>query len=256
MIIVRQKKNMSDFKFNCPHCNQSLEASDDMSGLLVECPSCAKTIEVPFERQVQQQTIRKENSQHTKSCPCCGEQNSDLDTYCQKCGADLADTQEHQSSTRPCPYCGESILYSAQKCKHCGEFLNKSAMSRSTPKSGSQGKIAVTIVLVVAIIIVLGNFHLVKGASIIGFRLVSRLSFGFSEMVVDVDKITSMPLIAAQSRYPLGVKACQRAGFIETDEQFKKRSRKEFDDDFQKEYKKQMENVERETKRLIDSLNQ
>jgi uncharacterized RDD family membrane protein YckC len=39
---------MSDFEFNCPHCTQSLEAPDDMSGQLIDCPKCKAPIEVPF----------------------------------------------------------------------------------------------------------------------------------------------------------------------------------------------------------------
>jgi len=31
---------MSDFKFNCSHCNQSLEAPDEMLGTVINCPAC------------------------------------------------------------------------------------------------------------------------------------------------------------------------------------------------------------------------
>ena len=41
---------MSDVKFNCPHCSQSLEAPEEMLGQLIDCPSCQKPIEVPFPR--------------------------------------------------------------------------------------------------------------------------------------------------------------------------------------------------------------
>lgn len=37
---------MSDIKFNCPSCGQSLEAPPGMAGQLIDCPSCKKTIEV------------------------------------------------------------------------------------------------------------------------------------------------------------------------------------------------------------------
>ena len=37
---------MSDYKFNCPHCRQSLEAPADMVGQLIDCPACNRTIEV------------------------------------------------------------------------------------------------------------------------------------------------------------------------------------------------------------------
>lgn len=38
---------MSDVKFNCPQCNQHLEAPEDMLGQLIDCPSCNQPIEVP-----------------------------------------------------------------------------------------------------------------------------------------------------------------------------------------------------------------
>lgn len=38
---------MSDFKFNCPHCEQSLEAPEDMLGQTIECPSCNGSIQLP-----------------------------------------------------------------------------------------------------------------------------------------------------------------------------------------------------------------
>jgi len=38
---------MSDLKFNCPHCKQSLEAPEDLLGQVLDCPSCNKKIQVP-----------------------------------------------------------------------------------------------------------------------------------------------------------------------------------------------------------------
>lgn len=38
---------MSDIKFNCPSCKQSLEAPPDMAGQLIDCPACKQTIEIP-----------------------------------------------------------------------------------------------------------------------------------------------------------------------------------------------------------------
>ena len=35
---------MSDFKFNCKHCNQSLEAPEEMLGQEINCPTCNKEI--------------------------------------------------------------------------------------------------------------------------------------------------------------------------------------------------------------------
>ncbi len=41
---------MTDIMFTCQSCNQSLEASPDMAGQLIDCPKCQTTIEIPFPR--------------------------------------------------------------------------------------------------------------------------------------------------------------------------------------------------------------
>ena len=95
---------MPDIKFNCPHCNQSLEAPTDMVGQLIECPSCKQTLEVA-------------RSQARSS----------------------ASTSAPQDQTKACPYCGETILAIAQKCKHCGEFLHPALHRPNIPIS--RGKV-------------------------------------------------------------------------------------------------------------------
>ena len=222
---------------NCPHCDQELEIPTEMQGQTIQCPTCNEDIELPSPEPASPLGKSRTASQQTRPKK-----------------RVVTRRRESISPTKPCPYCGEAILRSAQKCKHCGEFLNASAKTHAKSKSGAQGKVVASIVIFVVIIGFLGNFHFVKGSSVIGFKLVSRSSFGFSEMVVDVDKITSMPLIAAQSRFPLGVAACQRAGIIETRRQFEHRTRQEFEQEFKEEYRKQMENVEEEAKRLMDAM--
>jgi DNA-directed RNA polymerase subunit RPC12/RpoP len=38
---------VSDYKFDCPHCGQSLEAPEDMLGETIDCPSCNGKLELP-----------------------------------------------------------------------------------------------------------------------------------------------------------------------------------------------------------------
>lgn len=38
---------MSDFWFNCPHCQQSLEVSEDTLGKAIDCPVCNGSIQLP-----------------------------------------------------------------------------------------------------------------------------------------------------------------------------------------------------------------
>ena len=38
---------MSDLKFKCPHCEQSLEEPEEMLGQTIECPACNNQFAVP-----------------------------------------------------------------------------------------------------------------------------------------------------------------------------------------------------------------
>jgi hypothetical protein len=38
---------MSEFKFSCPHCQQSIQATPEYSGVQINCPSCQTAIVVP-----------------------------------------------------------------------------------------------------------------------------------------------------------------------------------------------------------------
>jgi len=48
---------MTDFKFNCPHCNQHLEAPPELLGQSIACPSCNGAIRLP-DPQPEQAPIR------------------------------------------------------------------------------------------------------------------------------------------------------------------------------------------------------
>ena len=38
---------MADINFDCPHCGQNLDASDDMAGWALDCPMCGGKLKVP-----------------------------------------------------------------------------------------------------------------------------------------------------------------------------------------------------------------
>ena len=38
---------MANFTFNCPECDQTLEAQDEWRGQQTQCPSCGTNIEIP-----------------------------------------------------------------------------------------------------------------------------------------------------------------------------------------------------------------
>jgi len=42
---------MADINFDCPHCNQNLDAPPDMAGESIECPTCGESIGIPAPRR-------------------------------------------------------------------------------------------------------------------------------------------------------------------------------------------------------------
>ena len=69
---------MREFRFKCPHCEQSLEAPPDLLGQIIACPSCEGSIEIP---QAESATGEPESppgiepapSNRLKDCPFCGD---------------------------------------------------------------------------------------------------------------------------------------------------------------------------------------
>lgn len=78
------------------------------------------------------------------------------------------------------------------------------------------------IVTAVAAIMFLANFHFITGKNV-GFTIAQRDSLGFAEMFINVEQITGMPYIMAQSQYPLGFKVLVREGMVESPEEIHKR---------------------------------
>jgi ribosomal protein L37AE/L43A len=134
---------MSDFKFNCPHCQQSLEAPKDILGTVIECPSCNGSIQLPAPQPQTPQVV--------PSMPRIQPQTQKKLVL----KRDKPATLERASSTRACPFCGEEILAVAIKCKHCGSDLNDSGKEQT----GTNTLSAVMIVL----LIILGMFWLAIG---------------------------------------------------------------------------------------------
>jgi len=104
-VILAKGMAMNDFKFNCPHCQQSLEAPSDMIGYEITCPSCNNRILIPSPQP--QPAPPKKKFVLRKLQP-----------------ASLPQSTISQSQpTRPCPFCAETILAAAIKCKHCGSTV-------------------------------------------------------------------------------------------------------------------------------------
>ena len=83
---------MPEISFNCPICQQLLEAPEEMTGQVIECPACQKEITIPAavapepvaesvpepEPEPQQEAVNK--------CPGCGAVLEDGVVLCLQCG--------------------------------------------------------------------------------------------------------------------------------------------------------------------------
>ncbi len=107
---------MSDITFNCPECNQELEAPVEMAGETVECPNCNQPMIVPASiaenpdlsdisfngdstpsmssvpnlfASIQANTeekVAEETNEAANSCPECGATMKDGSVLCISCG--------------------------------------------------------------------------------------------------------------------------------------------------------------------------
>ena len=105
--------------------------------------------------------------------------------------------------------------------------------------------------MVVGLVIFFGNFHVITGGRV-GPQITPRESFGFSEIFINVDRITGMPWISAKSQNPLGCRILAREGIIESDREFRERTNREV----QREIDKAMENAQEEYEKILRDLNQ
>ncbi len=152
-----------------------------------------------------------------------------------------------------CPECSNEVSDKAASCPKCGHPIQESAAqtppsslsadidsASTTPQKKSQAGSLVLLVILLAVIAVFGfgKFHIITGGQLDTPRIVSKRSFGLSETFIKIDTITSMPWIAAKSRYPLSCAVLQSEGLIESDADFRVRKDKELKEEMEKELRK------------------
>lgn len=151
---------MKDFKFFCPHCKQSLEASEELLGQIIDCPSCNKSLEIPLKDEEHNQS--PEPTTHDMVPPPPPDNNTAQKMRILIHKKPSIPSPLRNPDTKRCTFCSEQILVTAKKCKHCGEFLNEAEKpEKAKPKS------LTTIVIVVVIVFF---------ATIAGFIVYSQLA--------------------------------------------------------------------------------
>ena len=75
---------MSDINFNCPMCQQALEAPEEYANQVIECPACQKPITVPGP--VSAAPVEAEPAAATTRCPECATEMGEGVVLCVHCG--------------------------------------------------------------------------------------------------------------------------------------------------------------------------
>jgi hypothetical protein len=138
---------------------------------------------------------------------------------------------------KQCEECGNTVSNQAERCPHCGIPI-KYVNTKTEKQKKWYERSSITLCFAAFIILLgLGFVHIITGiTSPLGlpFDIALKDSFGYSETFVNANKITGMPWIAAQSRYPLGCNVLQRKRYIESDAEFKERTKREAQEEFEK----------------------
>jgi len=134
-----------------------------------------------------------------------------------------------------------------KECPRCAKLASQPAPPKQDPKPAAEnppvterheivfkdesrssvprGLLLAGLGIVGFLVILFGKFHVVQSED--GTNLIPKIHFSFSETFVSLDAITGMPFVKAKEKYPLGVKALQREGILETDEAFEARIKAE-----------------------------
>lgn len=151
-------------------------------------------------------------------CPKCGRAMASGRMLCEACApapsAPVA-TLELAPNLIQCPDCGREVSARAGACPQCGAPIAPTGRQPASPANMRQ--LILVGAFVLAIVLALGNFHIVRGGSV-GVAFVPKAAFTFRETFPVMEEITGVPYITAVSRYPLAVTAMQRNGMLESND--------------------------------------
>jgi len=101
---------MPDITFNCPHCQISIEAPEEMAGETAQCPGCQQDVLVPKLKF----RLKKASAPLAEAVPnSSGSVGNFVSVKCPGCGGEFM-APERQSSLL-CMYCGKSLAFQADK---------------------------------------------------------------------------------------------------------------------------------------------
>ena len=109
-----------------------------------------------------------------------------------------------------------------------------------------------TIVFLVVAVTFFLNVHVITGFGLP--KIVSKETLGFSETFININAITAMPRIAAESMYPLSCKALKREKLIESDYEFEQRMEKESQEEAKRIQEQVQENIKKSQKEMLEAI--
>jgi hypothetical protein len=192
-------------------------------------------------------------------CPKCGYAMSEFDVDCPRCKRMAAEANQAQAAAPPPPPepPKPSAADIAPRTFRGSPLASAAPQPTVTPPSSftTLPRIGAAVAIGVLIfgVIFLGKYHIVQSEH--GTRIIPKVHFSFSETVVSLETITTIPYIKAKSQHPLAVRALQREGIIETEEEMDARVQREVDEKMQEaeaEAQRRMEEAQREMNTRIE----
>lgn len=114
-----------------------------------------------------------------------------------------------------CSQCHKQVPDTTKRCPHCGA---RAKGHRGTRPKKWHERTSVTLCVAAGLVVVgLGFIHVIIGVTSsyqLPFDIVLKDSFGYRETLVDAGRIQALPYAAATHKYPLGVKALQKGGYM------------------------------------------
>ena len=169
-----------DITFGCQKCGQQMIIDEAGAGQRVNCPRCGTSLEVPYESQ-------RPVLSPPPNIPVPPVPSSPV-------------ALRPESNTRRCPFCAEEIKNTAIQCKHCGSMLSvprsqahPNVMKRHslpTNRTSIQSPYVIAgSMLVVALVLSLGFFHIVRLNDTPFFDVVPKEHFTYSLSIVSLDYV-------------------------------------------------------------------
>lgn len=91
--------------------------------------------------------------------------------------------------------------------------------------------------VVVALLIAVGGFRVYYGGGI-GFKVVPKNSYSFTDTIVNLDDLFVMPRIAVASQHPAVKRQLEEMGVIKTDEEMEAEVRRKIMKDYENEIRR------------------